>query len=240
MMGGRTYHYEHVASTMDLIHELADRGAEAGTIVVAGEQLQGRGSRGRPWHSPPGGLWLSALFRPAAVGGLEVLSVRVGLAVVQALESRVHPPVHLKWPNDLIVGGRKLGGILCEARWHGGALAWVAVGVGLNVRNSIPSELRDSAVALAELEPTFQVEDVLEPVLDAIRGLDLRAERLSPVELERFAARSWLDGREIRRPLSGVVTGLDNDGALRVRTSQGLHVSLRHGSIELAGTSPSR
>jgi len=225
---------------MDLIHELAERGADAGSMVIATEQLQGRGSRGRPWHSPPGGLWLSALYRPSSTGGLELLSVRVGLAVARALDPHVPTPVRLKWPNDLMLGGRKLGGILCEARWQGAVLGWIAVGVGLNVRNPIPGELREAAVSLIELEPDVQLENVLHSVSAALRALDLGAERLSPAELELFAGRSWLDGREIREPLPGIVAGLNDDGALRVRTAQGSHVSLRHGSVELADVSPTR
>jgi BirA family biotin operon repressor/biotin-[acetyl-CoA-carboxylase] ligase len=225
---------------MDLIHELAERGAEAGSMVIATEQLQGRGSRGRPWHSPPGGLWLSALYRPSSTGGLELLSVRVGLAVARALDPHVPTPVRLKWPNDLMLDGRKLGGILCEARWQGGILGWIAVGVGLNVRNPIPDELREAAVSLIELEPDIRLENVLHSVSAALRALDLGAERLSPAELELFAGRSWLDGREIREPLPGIVAGLNDDGALRVRTPQGSHVSLRHGSVELADVSPTR
>jgi BirA family transcriptional regulator, biotin operon repressor / biotin---[acetyl-CoA-carboxylase] ligase len=221
---------------MDLIHELAETGSEAGTIVVAAEQMEGRGSRGRLWHSPLGGLWLSALFRPASSAGLEVLSVRVGLAVAAALDPIVSPGVSLKWPNDLMWGERKVGGILCEARWQGGALGWVVVGVGLNVRNPVPPEVRDSAVSLMEISPDIQVDDVLEPVASAIGSLDLQKERLTAAELEEFAARSWLAGREIRHPLAGVVTGLHEDGGLRVRTAEGSHVSLRQGSIELAHT----
>lgn len=236
-MTSRVYYFERVASTMDVIHELAERGAEAGTMVVAGEQLQGRGSRGRPWHSPPGGLWLSGLFRPPSVGGLEVISLRVGLAVAGAIDRFVSPPVRLKWPNDLMLNGRKLGGILCEARWQGSDLGWIAVGVGLNVRNPAASELRGSAIALAGVRPEITENELLEPVVEALRTLDLRAQRLSSLELEAFAARSWLDGREISEPLAGVVTGLGEDGTLRVRTVEGSQVSLRHGSVELAGVS---
>jgi biotin-(acetyl-CoA carboxylase) ligase len=136
--------------------------------------------------------------------------------------------------------GRKLGGILCEARWQGAALGWIAVGIGLNVRNPVPGELRETAVSLVELEPAIQLEAVLHSVAAAIRALDLGAERLSAAELELFAARSWLHGREIREPLAGTVAGLNDDGALRVRTPQGSHVSLRHGSVELADVSPTR
>jgi BirA family biotin operon repressor/biotin-[acetyl-CoA-carboxylase] ligase len=169
------------------------------------------------------------------VAGLEVLSVRVGLALAGVLDAWTPMPAGLKWPNDLMLDGRKLGGILCEARWQGGTLGWVAVGIGLNVRNSMGPELRDSAISLAEVVPSIHIEDVLPPVAARIAGVDLGSQRLSTVELKEFAARSWLEGREIRQPLSGVVTGLDEDGALRVRTAGGSHVSLRHGSIELAG-----
>jgi len=233
----RILHYERVGSTMDLVHGLAESGAEAGTFVVALEQLEGRGSRGRTWHSPPGGLWLSALFRPESVAGLEALSVRVGLAVARALDRLVPRPVRLKWPNDLMLAGRKVGGILGEARWQGELLSWVAVGVGLNVRNRISSELESRAISLVELAPDVSVEEVLDLVVPSISELDLCRPRLSSAELEQFASRSWLHGREIRQPLSGTVTGLDEDGALRVRTAEGSQVTVRHGSVELAGSS---
>jgi BirA family transcriptional regulator, biotin operon repressor / biotin---[acetyl-CoA-carboxylase] ligase len=231
------YRYEQVGSTMDVMHQLAEQGAQAGTVVLAGEQLAGRGSRGRPWRSPPGGLWMSILFRPPSVGGLEVISLRVGLAVARGLDPLVPSLVRLKWPNDLMLGERKLGGILCEARWQGSVLAWIAVGVGLNLRNTIPPELRGMAMSLVEVQPHIREEAVLEQIVPVLRSLDLRAERLSPTELHQFATRSWLSGREIREPLSGIVAGLADDGTLRVRTAEGAHVSLRNGTIELARVS---
>jgi BirA family biotin operon repressor/biotin-[acetyl-CoA-carboxylase] ligase len=106
--------FRAVHSTMDVLHDLAAEGAEAGTVVVADEQTGGRGSRGRGWRSPPGGLWLSALYRPGLAAGTELLSLRVGLAVAQAVEALATGlRVSIKWPNDLLLDGRKLGGILC-------------------------------------------------------------------------------------------------------------------------------
>jgi BirA family biotin operon repressor/biotin-[acetyl-CoA-carboxylase] ligase len=237
-MIARVFHYERVGSTMDLIHQLAADGAEAGTIVVAGEQLEGRGSRGRAWHSPPGGLWLSALFRPPATGAVEVISLRVGLAVAAAVESLVCGQIYLKWPNDLMLEERKVGGILCEARWQGGALGWVAAGVGLNVRNQIPAELDGLAVSLDQIRPNLTVEEVLERIIAVLPAVDLRAEQLSPPELDQFARRDWLSGRKIREPMSGTVTGVRQDGALLVRTANGSDIPLRSGSVELAAASP--
>jgi BirA family biotin operon repressor/biotin-[acetyl-CoA-carboxylase] ligase len=236
----RLYHFDRVSSTMDVIHELASEGAEPGTAVIAGEQLEGRGSRGRTWHSPIGGLWLSVVFQPPAVGGIEVISLRVGLAVAEAVQPRLPKPLQLKWPNDLMLDGRKVGGVLCEARWQGEALGWVAVGIGMNVRNRIPDELGAVAVSLSELTPGITVEEIADPVLAALRDLDLTAGRLSPAELNRFALRDWLRGRTIREPVVGQVTGIGEDGALLVRTASGSDVSLRSGTVELSAVSHSR
>jgi BirA family biotin operon repressor/biotin-[acetyl-CoA-carboxylase] ligase len=229
-----THYFERVGSTMDVVHTLAEEGAEAGTAILAGEQLEGRGSRGRPWHSPPGGLWASVLMRPIDVGGIEVMSLRVGLAVAAAVEARTGLAIELKWPNDLMLQRRKVGGILCEARWQGGALGWVAVGIGINVQNAVPVELADSAVALGEVKPGVTSEDLAESTLAALRSIDLSAERLSMAELTQFERRDWLRGKELREPVRGHVAGINDDGSLLVRTLHDGIVALRSSSIELA------
>jgi BirA family transcriptional regulator, biotin operon repressor / biotin---[acetyl-CoA-carboxylase] ligase len=238
-MTPRLYHFERVDSTMDLVHQLASEGAEAGTAVLAGEQQGGRGSRGRSWYSPPGGLWLSVLFRPTIPGGIEVMSLRVGLAVAEALDDLVPRPVRLKWPNDLMLGERKVGGILCEARWQGNILGWVTVGVGLNVRNAIPEELAEVATTLANEQPAITVDEVAHPLVAALRLLDLGADRLISEEIQRFGRRDWLSGRVIRAPVAGRAAGVRDDGALLVHSLEG-EVSLRTGSVELAAVSHSR
>ena len=235
-MAPRVYHYERVPSTMDVIHTLAEEGVETGTIVVAGEQLAGRGSRGRTWHAPPGGLWLSALFRPGSAAAIEVMSLRVGLAPANVLDQFAPASVYLKWPNDLMLHDRKLGGILCEARWQGTSLGWVAVGVGLNVRNPIPAQLQDQAVALVEGNAGVTVDSLLEPVVAALRSIDLKAERLSSEELQQFSRRHWLNRRKIREPVKGTVANLDSDGTLQVRVTGGSCIALRNASIELSTT----
>ncbi|HJR16006.1 MAG TPA: biotin--[acetyl-CoA-carboxylase] ligase [Gemmatimonadales bacterium] len=229
----RVHYFERVSSTMDLLHELASGGADAGTAVVAGEQLQGRGSRGQTWHSSPGGIWLSVLFRPLIIEALEVVSLRVGLIVAEAVQPLIPEPLQLKWPNDVMLGSRKVGGVLCEARWQGDALAWVAVGVGINVRNVIPAELGPQAVALSAHAPEITVDDVYAVVLPAVRRLDPDAGQLSAAELKRFAGRDWLRGRTIREPIAGRVQGLSPDGTLLVQSASGLNVPLRSGPIEL-------
>lgn len=235
MLETRQVHYlERVSSTMDVVHELADQGAPAGSVIIAGEQLEGRGSRGRTWHSPPGGLWISLLLRPATVAGVDVMSLRVGLAVAAAIESRTGCRIRLKWPNDLMVDHRKVGGILCEARWQGGNLGWVAVGIGVNVQNPVPRELERMAVSLGQLTPGVVAADLADPIISAVRALDLAAEQLSAGELQNYAQRDWLSGLELREPMDGFVTGVNADGSLAVRTPGGGIVAVRSGSVELA------
>lgn len=236
----RLHYFDRVTSTMDVLHELAAAGAGEGTAVLAGEQLEGRGSRGRSWHSPPGGLWLSVLFRPPVIEGLEVMSLRAGLAVAEAVEALIQKPLQLKWPNDLVLDGRKVGGVLCEARWQGETLGWIAVGVGMNIRNRVPEELSSVAVSLAAFRPDVSPETLAQPVVESLRQLDPGAGQLSDSELRRFARRDWLRGRAIVEPVAGTLAGLRPDGALLVRTTLGAEVPVRSGPLQLAAVTHSR
>ncbi|HEX5631594.1 MAG TPA: biotin--[acetyl-CoA-carboxylase] ligase, partial [Gemmatimonadales bacterium] len=110
---------QETTSTQDEVHRLAEQGAPQGTAVSAVRQAAGRGARGRGWESPEGGLWLSVLWRPHGADDARLLSLRAGLAIAELLDGLGGmPPIELKWPNDLVVQGHKVGGILCEARWH--------------------------------------------------------------------------------------------------------------------------
>jgi BirA family biotin operon repressor/biotin-[acetyl-CoA-carboxylase] ligase len=220
-------------STMDLLHRLAAEGAAAGTVVVAGEQAGGRGSRGRGWRSPRGGLWLSALFRPQAAAGVELFGLRIGQAeAIEALGPGV--PVDIKWPNDLMVRDRKLGGILCEARWQGESLAWVVAGVGINVANPIPEDLVGIATALDERLPGI-TPDLVEPEVTArLRALGAPSERLGPAEVSGLRHRDWLYGRRLRAPAPGTAAGISDEGDLLVRSDGGATLAVRAGTVELA------
>ena len=223
---------------MDVLHAMALAGASAGTVVTAAEQSGGRGSRGRTWVSPRGGLWLSVLLRPPNGSGLDLLSLRTGLAVSDALSAMGRgEPIRLKWPNDLMLGERKIGGILCEARWQGESLGWVVVGLGLNVANPIPDTLQDVVANLAERLPGIAPGLLVEPMAAAVIAAGCEGARLSPGELERFGARDWLHGRSLRSPVTGIAAGIGPDGSLRVRLADGGQAAARGGPVELADPS---
>lgn len=201
------------ASTMDLAHEAAARGAPHGHVVVADRQVAGRGRGGRPWASEPGaGTWASVVVRDVEPEALGVLSLRVGLALAAhpVLRAAALAPLSLKWPNDLFAGEAKLAGVLVEARWRGAVADWVIVGVGCNVR--VPPPPLDGA----GLRPGTSRVAVLGAIVAAARAAGEARGGLTPGELAAWDALDRTRGRRIAAPLPGRVAGIDPDGALRV------------------------
>lgn len=220
--------HDRVGSTMDLAHAAAGRGAASGTLILANEQEAGRGRGGRRWSSAPGnGLWMTLVERPATPGGIDVLSLRVGLQMAEALDALAGERVHVKWPNDLYVGAGKLAGILIEARWRDQRVEWVAIGVGVNV---VPAADVEGAAGLAAGVSRLQA---LEAVLPAVRAAAAVEGPLTTDELSRYAARDRSVGRWAVQPAAGVVLGISTTGELMVDTSSG-PVACRTGSLVFA------
>jgi BirA family biotin operon repressor/biotin-[acetyl-CoA-carboxylase] ligase len=207
----RVEYLTETSSTLDVAHTLAEQGTPAGTLILAEAQTAGRGRMGRSWRSEPGaGLWLTVIERPVDASGLDVLSLRIGLALAPVLDAFAPARVQLKWPNDLYVDERKLGGILVEARWRDGAPEWLAIGVGINLR-APASEPR--AIALRE---GVARDEVLERVVPAIRSAAAMTGVLAPSEREAFASRDRAAGRWCVEPVAGIVRGIDASGGLLV------------------------
>jgi len=132
---------EEMSSTNDECKRLAREGAAEGTVLIAERQSAGRGRLGREWDSPNGGLYLSALLRPAgrlAPENLSAFPLAVAMAVVRACEGLGAADVGVKWPNDVWTARGKLAGVLMESSVEGGDTAWVVVGIGLNVSRPNP------------------------------------------------------------------------------------------------------
>jgi BirA family transcriptional regulator, biotin operon repressor / biotin---[acetyl-CoA-carboxylase] ligase len=206
-----------VPSTQDVAHRRAAEGAPSGTLVLADAQTAGRGRQGRPWSSPAGGgVWLSLLLRPAGPPQGGVLAIRCGLACLAAL-AEVAPGVaaRLRWPNDVVVAGRKLGGILCEAHWSGTSLSWVAVGVGLNVAGAVDPAVQRRAIALADVAAGVSRVALVAALVPRLRALEPLPPLLDAAERQAFLAAEWRDaGAEATADLA-------SDGALLVRSAAG-------------------
>jgi BirA family transcriptional regulator, biotin operon repressor / biotin---[acetyl-CoA-carboxylase] ligase len=221
-----------LSSTLDVVHDLGLRGTPHGATVIAEEQTAGRGRDGRTWRSPVGGVWLGMLLRPGHVE-LGALSVRVGLVVADVVDELLETPAaRLKWPNDVLLGDRKLAGVLCETRWQGESPEWLALGVGINACNDIPAEFAARAVALHEFVPGLRRVDVLDRLVPALAAAATARPTLTEAECRAFAERDWLRGRELRAPAGGRARGLTPDGALLVDLGTDT-VTVREGHVEL-------
>lgn len=215
-------------STLDVAHALAQRDAVSGTLVLADAQRAGRGRHGRSWSSAPGrGVWCTILERPADPAALDVLSLRVGLLAAEALDGIAAERVGVKWPNDLVLRAGKLAGILTEARWSGATLAWVAIGVGVNVQT--PSGVQDAAGLPARVCRI----DVLTAVVAAVRAAVRVAGHLTSDELNRYHARDILLRRVLASPGRGTALGITAAGGLRVHTADG-EQHHRAGTVQFA------
>ncbi|HEU4451966.1 MAG TPA: biotin--[acetyl-CoA-carboxylase] ligase [Longimicrobium sp.] len=225
--------YHSVGSSNDVARALAAGGAPAGTVVLADEQMAGRGRGGRAWVSPPGlGVWMSIVLRPKSLPNPGLLPILVGLAAAGALDRHVLPGPAIKWPNDLQLDGRKLGGILCEATWDAAGPAFVVVGIGINVLHfplDFPAELRPTATSLriasgGSAPPRPAVAGDLAAAI--LRHLAEPPAELGDSLLAELAARDALRGREVRvtgpEELTGTAEGISAAGALLVRTAEGV------------------
>lgn len=230
---------EEVDSTMDEAHRRAEKGGEGGLAVMAKRQLAARGRLGRRWAADEGGLWCSVLARDLGRTELEVLSLRIGIALALTLESAIPrvPRLMLKWPNDLRLADRKVAGVLIEARWQGTRPDWVVIGVGVNLRNRVPAELATLAMSLAEITTVPAPEAMAPLVVAALRGAISRVGALAPDELEAWSLRDDLFGRRIMTPVSGVAEGITATASLRVRQRDGRLVSVRTGEVAADGGS---
>ncbi len=211
-----------VGSTNDLALEWIREGtARPGDVLVAGRQTAGRGRPGRSWHSPAGALLMTAIlpFYPERAGWT---SLTAGIAVASAARN-VGAPAGVKWPNDVLLQGRKLAGILVESS----SLNLVAVGIGMNVLNPLAEheELSQRAIHLADLAPDVTIRDAEAAVLDALARWWQVLREPTPATLH--VTWNTLDAARGRRihwsyaDLQGTAEGVDETGALRIRTVDG-------------------
>lgn len=213
-------------STMDVAAGLAGDGARHGTVVVADEQTSGRGRRGAVWASPPGaGLYLSFVARPSSTN-LSLLTLAAGVGVRQGIQQATGLGADLKWPNDLILGRRKLAGILAEGLAIGAPEQSVIIGVGINVlKAAYPPDVAARATSLEdELGRAIDREELLGAVLHAL------AERLGQLDgSPDDILHAWREGspnavgtRVDWDGKSGMTAGVDDTGALLVKTTAGI------------------
>lgn len=234
--------YESVGSTNTEAAEQARRGAPEGTCVIAREQTSGRGRYGRTWISgKDSGLYLSIVLRPKLdLRHQPLITLMAGVAVHDALAELGMPP-DIKWVNDLLVNEKKIGGILAEAVATPTGNA-VIVGIGVNLRSSnFPPEIAETATSIeAETGRVLDADSVAEPI---IRHLSHFYQVLNETDgatniIKEWSERStYFEGKMVKvtlsdRVIEGVTAGLEDNGALRVKTGDDPVIIVEAGDVE--------
>ena len=230
--GGKLRFLPVTGSTNSDAMAAARKGAPHGTVIFADEQTAGRGRGDHAWQSAAGqGLYVSVILRlPLPAPCLPLLPLAGGLAAAEAIRAASGLTVDLRWPNDLLLGPCKTGGILAEAQTDAGALAFAAMGIGINVhQRSFDPNLATPATSL-DLE-SGRIIDRQQLLIALLECLDRETSALLEQAGNNILARlesasTWLRGREVEvhgpQACIGVTEGLDEHGFLRVRTRQGL------------------
>ena len=222
-LGRPRLHLRETSSTNDRARELAAAGAPHGTLVTTSAQSAGRGRQGRSWSAPSGGALLCSLVLRGAPRLLPLA------AAVATAEATGRENAQIKWPNDILLEGRKVAGILVEGRPQEG---WAVCGIGINVAlrtSDLPPELHERAGTLG-LEPA-DVEGILERLLATL------ARRLADPPaalLDAWRARDVLSGSAVRWATgAGVARGIDGEGRMVIERSDGGRLTLDAGEVHL-------
>ena len=244
---GEIHHDERTTSTNDVAKQMAARGAPEGSLAVAEEQTQGRGRLARMWFSPPGaGLYVSIILRPLLlpVHATRIVSL-AAVAVAEILIAATGLAVRVKWPNDVLVGGKKIAGILAEAAVEMDAVDYVVIGIGLNVNvppDSFPAELRPTATSiLAAAGRSFSRLHLLRQLLASLESTynTFCEAGFTPI-LKRWKSLADMTGRQVSlRTMDGIYRGevvdFDEDGFMILRDTVGRQRRFYSGDVTLEG-----
>jgi BirA family biotin operon repressor/biotin-[acetyl-CoA-carboxylase] ligase len=247
---GKLHFSQVTQSTNTDALEAARAGAPHGSVFFADEQLAGRGRGDHAWHSAAGqGLYVSILLRPSfPAARLALLPFAAGLAAFRAIRETTGLNVDIRWPNDLLIGPRKTGGILVEAKTESETIAYAVVGIGINVRQSaVPGGL-DTPPTSLDLETGSSVSRQA-LLIELLNSLDRETLCLyDPAAIQKIPRRvqqasTWITGRRVQvhgpQACTGVTAGLDENGFLLVRTATDL-VTVQTGGLRAAEDEPTQ
>lgn len=239
------YRFDRIGSTNGYLLGLGEEGYPEGIVAVADEQTAGRGRFSRRWEAEPlSSLLFSILLRPEFLARDEVfiLTFAAAVAVAEALESAAAVKPELKWPNDVLLDGRKVCGILLESNFEGDRLKFLVLGAGLNVNQSeFPPELKDKATSLfLATARKHDREELFSAILSRFGAVyeTLKARDFYSV-MKRWRDRSSMFGKKVElrvgdRVVEGILDGVSDEGAVVVRTSSGVQ-EFTAGEITLSG-----
>lgn len=238
-IGNNVLYYQSIPSTMDIAKQAAKEGASEGTIIVAEKQTKGKGRLGRTWINPQGVIALSVILRPT-MDDLLRLTMVASLATSLAIEKATGLYTTIKWPNDVLIKGKKVSGILTQSALKKQYVDWAVIGIGINVNfdpNSYP-EIAYSATSISnELGREFSELKILLHLLYEIETYYTSLLKGHPIH-EEWQSRLETLGKHVRVKtekdiLEGLAESVDADGALLLRLENGILMCITAGDVTL-------
>lgn len=231
IIGTEIHYFETLDSTNDMAKKMGLT-AEEGTVVIAEMQESGRGRKGDRWVSPKGGIWLSVILKPGILPAhAPRLTLMAGVAVASTIR-QFGAEASIKWPNDVVIGDRKVCGILTEMDAEADHIGFVVIGIGINANVSVeelPEELRDGSTSLSSIKGENINRAAFVQAL--LRSLETEYLRFKvdgfPKIMEDWISLSNTIGRQVEvitphKLIAGKATGITADGALIVKTAEGM------------------
>ena len=244
-MNRHIYHHRLIDSTNDEAKRLIEKGEPHGTLIIADEQTAGRGRSGRTWVTPPmSAIAMSLILRPTAPDHLHLTQISLlgGLAVLEGIQRAIKLTPQLKWPNDVLINGSKVAGVLAESLFVGDRLEAVIVGMGVNVNAAPPPDLKLEypATCLADaLGHQVDREVLINAIIESFDG---RYSQLGTRDLtEAWSAHLAMKGQGVQvvgitETMSGTLEGVTSEGALLIRLATGEIKTILAGDVHLRQT----
>ncbi|MEN6508714.1 MAG: biotin--[acetyl-CoA-carboxylase] ligase [Smithella sp.] len=245
MIGHRLHYYKDIGSTNDEAFRLGEEGAPEGTVLIAESQSSGRGRMQRIWYSPPGAnIYTSMILRPP-VGTIQATQIPIaaGVAVAETINEFCPGKASIKWPNDVLIGGKKVCGILAQMKMSGQTVDFIVVGIGINVnlaREQYPHDIQEIATSLAieagrEISRPDLIIRLYENMAKWYR--ELTRNGFSAVR-ERWLNLSEMIGKTVsvmfqNETVSGKAVGLDEDGSLILMTANNQKLTVSAGDATI-------
>ncbi|MEF9959784.1 MAG: biotin--[acetyl-CoA-carboxylase] ligase [Niameybacter sp.] len=243
-LGKEIAYYEETDSTNTRLKVWAKEGAKEGSVVIADQQTKGKGRQGKVWESPKeDGIWMSILVKPAiSMDKIPQITLLAGLAICEVLRDVTGLDTMIKWPNDLVVNGKKVCGILCELVKVGDETA-VIIGVGINVNSKkFPDDLPYATSLYLEGKETYVRETIIKCLLEHLEGYYILYKEVLSLEpiLKTYKTRCMNMNQEVQilgstYSFTGVVKDIDVEGRLVVENSDGVYEYILAGEVSVRG-----
>jgi BirA family biotin operon repressor/biotin-[acetyl-CoA-carboxylase] ligase len=239
IIGRKVLYYPTLNSTMDTARHEAQQGAPDGTVIIAGQQTGGRGRLRRDWLSPPGNIALSIILHPD-LAGLPYLVMIASLAAAYSIESVTGLKAQIKWPNDILIDGKKVGGILIENEMKGDKISFSIIGIGINTNLDITSYPEIAATAASLITKNMKDDlriKIIRALLTEFEKLYLKLPDDRPI-FETWRERLVTLGKQVKATsgsqiIAGIAESVDETGALLIHQSDGTLTRIIAGDVTL-------